>query len=146
VNNNSKRRFIVDEDQFENKWEYTKDKYSEMKTGDATVPFEGAVPPFKGLTKDELVCVSRSDIGIWDLLDQAGYNVVGFHGLLPRVNMVQRLVVKHLFDDPAKNKVYKAKTQAKPAPDCFETWDPPIPLYDKKNKPFGLRKEELKDK
>ena len=62
-------------------------------TGDGTVPFEGAVPKF--LPYESLVCVTPSDYGYWELADKAATRFGGFHGILPNMNMLHRLIVRH---------------------------------------------------
>lgn len=59
-------------------------------TGDGTVPYMGAVPPF--LDRSKLVCVNPSDLGTWELNDRALTTVGGFPGLLPNMNMIQRML------------------------------------------------------
>ncbi len=63
-------------------------------TGDGTVPFRGAVPSF--LPKAKLVCVSPDDFGYWEILDRAATKLAGFHGILPNMNMLHRLIVAFL--------------------------------------------------
>lgn len=85
-------RFVIDEDQYVNK--LSGDNKTSLKTGDGTVPLAGAVPPF--LPRSSLVCVIENDLGLFELRDRLLVEIGGFHGLLPRVNLVQRLVTKHL--------------------------------------------------
>ena len=66
-------------------------------TGDGTVPFRGACPGF--LPKERLVGVTRSDLSMWEVGDQALLRSVGLHGTLANVNLVQRLAIKHLRSD-----------------------------------------------
>ena len=67
------------------------------KTGDGTVPFLGACPNF--LERERLVGVTPDDFSFWELKDQALAKLSGFHGVLPTVNVVQRIVLRHLRDD-----------------------------------------------
>ncbi len=120
IQNKKKLRFELSEDQFINEWEYTKEKHDMENTGDATVPFKGACPPFKGIDKNQLVCVSEKDLGFWELRDRASEDIIGLHGLLPRINLVQRLIVKHFYPS------YKGKTWGMPAPGAYDDWKPPI--------------------
>ena len=64
------------------------------RTGDGTVPFLGACPRF--LKRERLVCVTPGDFSFWEFKDRALAAVAGFHGTLPTVNLVQRLVVTFL--------------------------------------------------
>ena len=62
-------------------------------TGDGTVHFKAAVPHF--LPYESLVCVSPDDYGYWELADRATTRLAGFHGILPNMNMLHRLLVRH---------------------------------------------------
>jgi pimeloyl-ACP methyl ester carboxylesterase len=64
------------------------------RTGDGTVPLFGALAPF--LPESQLVCVTEEDFGFWEMRDRLLAEVGGFHGLLPAINLVQNLVVRHL--------------------------------------------------
>lgn len=68
-----------------------------VKTGDGTVPFLGACSSF--LETKRLVCVTPGDFSFWELKDRALAKLSGFHGMLPTVNVVQRLVLRHFRDD-----------------------------------------------
>jgi pimeloyl-ACP methyl ester carboxylesterase len=85
-------RFVIDEDQFVN--DLNSGNPASMRTGDGTVPVPGAIPAF--LPRSGLVCVTEDDLSFFELRDRLLVEVGGFHGLLPRVNLVQRLVSKHL--------------------------------------------------
>ena len=68
-----------------------------VKTGDGTVPFLGACPNF--LERERLVGVTPDDFSFWELKDRSVARLSGFHGVLPTVNLVQRIVLRHLRDD-----------------------------------------------
>jgi pimeloyl-ACP methyl ester carboxylesterase len=87
-----KPRFVIDEDQFVNELD-GKDPKS-WRTGDGTVPLPAAIPKF--LRNSNMVCVTEDDLGLFELRDRFLVGIGGFHGLLPRVNLVQRLVIRHL--------------------------------------------------
>ena len=87
------------------------------RTGDGTVPLAGAIPPFLPSTKP--VCVTDADIGLLELRDRVLAGVGGFHGLLPRVNLVQRLVTRHL------NPRYHGRVWGRRLPGA-QSWNPPI--------------------
>lgn len=87
--------FVIKENQFVN--ELTSDNPDSRKTGDGTVPLAGALPPF--LPESSLVCVTPDDLGRFELRDKVLVKVAGLHGLLPAINLVQRLTIKHLKDD-----------------------------------------------
>jgi len=85
-------RFVIEEDQFVN--ELSAANSGSMRTGDGTIPLSAAIPRF--LRRSALVCVTQGDLGMFELRDRFLVEVGGFHGLLPRVNLVQRLVSRHL--------------------------------------------------
>lgn len=64
------------------------------ETGDGTVPLQGALPPF--LPAEGVLAVMREDFGYWEIGDRLLRAPVGLHGMLPRMNLVQRLVAAHL--------------------------------------------------
>jgi len=113
--------FVIDEDQFVN--ELGPDNQKSHRTGDGTVPLAGALPPF--LPDSQLVCVSDDDLGMLELRDRLLAQVGGFHGLLPRVNVVQRLVTRHL------NPAYRGKVWGRRVPGS-RSWNPPITGLDEK--------------
>ena len=57
-------------------------------TGDGTVPLAGAIAPFLG--EERLVCVVPGDFGYWELRDRTLSRFAGFHGLIPKMNMLHR--------------------------------------------------------
>lgn len=93
-------------------------------TGDGTVPLEGAIPPF--LDEARVVCVTPGDFGYWEIRDRALAAAAGFHGLLPKMNMVHRLILRFLLDrsDPYGN------TWGRRLPGVGE-WNPPLELAEK---------------
>lgn len=80
----------------------------DIRTGDGTVPFRGAQPEF--LERERLVAVTPDDFSIWEVGDKALLHFAGFHGMLPNVNLVQRLAIRHLRAD------YRAEFWAHPVP------------------------------
>jgi hypothetical protein len=91
-------------------------------TGDGTVPFLGAEPAF--LKRANLVCVTPDDYGYWELQDKTMTKVGGgFHGILPNMNMLHRLIVRFVTNAPDPH----GKTWGRPAPGVDGgMWDPPI--------------------
>ncbi len=93
------------------------------RTGDGTVPYLGARPAF--LPDDRLVCVSDDDFGYWELGDRVleGALGVGLHAMLPKMNVVQKLIVCHLTSGEAHAGVWGRR-----APDLplEAPWRPPI--------------------
>lgn len=108
-------RFVINERQFVN--ELTGRSPSSVRTGDGTVPLPGAIPPF--LPGTRLVCVMDQDLQFMELRDRLLAELGGFHGLMPRVNLVQRLVTRHL--RPA----YGGDVWGRRLPGA-RSWNPPI--------------------
>lgn len=95
------------------------------RTGDGTVPFEGAVPKF--LDRANLVCVSPDDYGYWEVADKTLTRVAGFHGVLPNMNMLHRLLVRHFLGKPDA----RGNTWGRRAPGVTKAdWRPPLKLKD----------------
>jgi hypothetical protein len=103
-------RFVIQDEQFQS-------DIPNRATGDHTVPLVGAIPPF--LPESHVVCVMRKDLGILELRDRVLVGLGGFHGLLPKVNLVQRLVTRFLRPD------YNGPVWGRPLPRC-RSWNPPI--------------------
>lgn len=93
-------------------------------TGDDTVPFEGAIPSF--LARENLVCVTPDDFGYWEVQDRLTTSVAGFHGILPNMDMLHRLIVRHFTGAPDEH----GNTWGRPAPGVT-AWQPPLPLMQK---------------
>lgn len=99
--------------------EWTPD-FPSVRTGDQTVPYLGAKPPF--LHPSHLVCVQPSDLGYFEMGDRVLRTATGLHGLLPNMNLVQRLVVAHFTGVVNFDNVW-----GMPAPDVNPSdWDPPV--------------------
>lgn len=96
-------------------------------TGDGTVPLESALPPF--LKPENVVCVRPDDFGYWEIQDRLVTNVAGFHAILPNMDMLHRLIVRHF----TGNKDPKQNTWGWPAPGVANAaWRPPVqPLRNK---------------
>ncbi|MBI3513818.1 MAG: alpha/beta hydrolase [Proteobacteria bacterium] len=92
-------------------------------TGDGTVPFEGAVPKFLAL--ENLVCVTPKDFGYWEIEDRAFAAIAGFHGILPNMDMLHRLIVAHFTGRPDRH----GNIWGQPAPGVDpKRWDPAVKL------------------
>lgn len=92
-------------------------------TGDGTVPFEGAIPAF--LNEKNLVCVTPDDYSYWEVGDRLLSSTAGFHGILPNMDMLHRLVVRHFTGRPDKH----GNTWGWPAPGVARAqWSPPLAL------------------
>ena len=89
-------------------------------TGDGTVPFAGACSTF--IPIEEMVCVADDDFGTFELRDRVAQGLVGLHAILPAMNLVQRLVVSHLYEQK------EGSVWGRPAPGVsVKDWVPPIP-------------------
>ncbi len=104
----------------DNQWE-NPDPAMKRFTGDGTVPYEGAIPSF--LKEENLVCVTPQDYGYWETADRALSAVGGFHGILPNMNMIHRLIVRFFKDMEDK----RGNTWGNKAPVAGE-WTPPLKL------------------
>ena len=93
-------------------------------TGDGTVPIESAVPPF--LSRSNMVCVRPDDFAYWEISDNVALRVGGFHGILPNMNMLHRLIVRHFTG--AKDTM--ENTWGWRAPGVGD-WRPPLELREK---------------
>ena len=96
-------------------------------TGDGTVPFRGALPKF--LPRESLVCVTPDDFGYWEIQDKLTTKLAGFHGILPNMNMLHRLIVIHFTDrKDVHGNIWGRRAPGVPK----DSWKPPIPgLEDK---------------
>ncbi len=94
-------------------------------TGDGTVALTAAIPPF--LDESRLVCVTPGDFGYWELRDRALTRFAGFHGLMPKMNMLHRLILRFLQE---KGDPY-GSTWGRRLPGVV-SWNPPLaPLREK---------------
>ena len=84
----------------DNAWGKAPPENPEM-TGDGTVPFRGALPKF--LPREKLVCVTPDDFGYWEVQDKLTTEIAGFHGILPNMDMLHRLIVAFLTDRKDKH-------------------------------------------
>lgn len=105
-----------------NEWSAA-DAEARKLTGDGTVHFNGAVPAF--LPYESLVCVTPEDFGYWELRDRLTTEVAGFHGILPNMDLLHRVLVRYFTGrgDPKEN------TWGRPPPGvAAEDWRPPLDL------------------
>ncbi len=78
---------------------------------------------------ENLICVTPDDYGYWELGDKTISKLAGFHGILPNMNMLHRLMVRFL-----KNlEDTRANTWGRKAPGVTD-WDPPLKLREKTEK------------
>ena len=103
-------------------WRNSDDKLARL-TGDGTVPFEGALPLF--LDETDIVCVCPEDFGYWELEDKVLTRFAGFHGILPNMNMIHRLLVRFFTDSPDR----RENTWGRGIPGVPQSnWTPPLKL------------------
>ncbi|MCP5112041.1 MAG: alpha/beta fold hydrolase [bacterium] len=94
-------------------------KNQERDTGDGTVALLSAIPPF--LSAENGVCVTPDDLSRFEFGDRVLLHAAGFHGILANVNLVQRLVIKHL------RPTFTGRVWGRPAPGVAKgAWAPPI--------------------
>lgn len=107
-----------------NLWRDAKRPATEWRlTGDGTVPFEGALPSF--LPERCVVCVTPDDYSYWEVGDRVLSAASGFHGILPNMDMLHRLIVRHFTGRPDRH----GNTWGWPAPGVARAdWSPPLPL------------------
>lgn len=121
--------FIVNSDLCVNNWsDRTHQAHERVDTGDGTVPYRGAMNSFVPLRK--VVCVSPDDFGGWELKDRALTKLAGFHGILPNMNMLQRMIVRFFTGAPDAHKNTWGRRPPDLPPD--RDWDPPMDLWEGK--------------
>ena len=97
-------------------------------TGDGTVPYWAADPPF--IESCRLVCVSPEDFGYWELRDRfLGRYLSNLHGMLPAMNLVIKLSVAFLSSEQGQKAKGYPGIRGRRAPHCLkrgQDWDPPF--------------------
>jgi len=77
------------------------------------------------MQEKNLVLETPDDHGSWEIQDRALTLAAGFHGILPNMNMLHRLIVWFFADRPDKHK----NTWGRPAPGVDkDNWEPPLQL------------------
>lgn len=126
IDRNGTPDFVLSSSDRQNNWE-SDDPATKRLTGDGTVPFEGAIPKF--LKEENLVLVTPDDYGYWEIQDRLLTKAAGFHGILPNMNMLHRLITCFLTGRPDDH----GNIWGRPAPGITETaWKPPLALPLKK--------------
>lgn len=83
--------FLIQREGRRNQWN-AGDTSERYLTGDGTVPLHGAIPKF--LDKERLICVRPDDFE-GEFGDAVLSWMAGFHEMMPNMNLVQRLIVRH---------------------------------------------------
>ena len=117
-------KLVIDNNaQMQDRWEAT-DPNERIRTGDGTVPYLGARASF--IPVEKVVCVTPGDFGYWEVQDKLLTRVAGFHGILPNMDMLHRLIIRFFTGaaDPYGN------TWGRVPPDLPDVgkWNPPLPL------------------
>ena len=118
--------FLIRRKDRKNHWQSERSLQERWQTGDGTVPLKGAIPRF--LDPKNIVCVSPGDFDNLEIGDRFLRAVGGFHGILPNMNLVHRLLIRHFSgrEDKYDN------TWGKPVPgvrrDTQDPWEPPMVL------------------
>jgi pimeloyl-ACP methyl ester carboxylesterase len=120
--------FALRSEDREDRWRAGAGPEERRLTGDGTVPLEAALPPF--LPQQAIVCVTPDDFGYWEIQDRLVCGVAGFHAILPNMDMLHRLIVRHLTGRPDP----RGNTWGRPLPGV-EDWRPPLPLRRKEEPP-----------
>ncbi len=121
-------RFDLRSDERRNDWG-SADPRERRRTGDGTVPLRGAIPPF--LDENRLVCVTPHDFGYWELRDRALSELAGFHGHLPTMNMVHRLITRFLSDGPDPYGSTWGRSMPGVGREGADPWNPPLDLAER---------------
>jgi pimeloyl-ACP methyl ester carboxylesterase len=125
----SAAEFVLSSKDRKNEWTPRVQRGKDSRlTGDGTVPYFGAVPKF--LDEQNLVCVTPADFGYWEIGDRLLTRVAGFHGILPNMDMLHRMILRHFTGKPDKHK--NTWGWAAPGIDPKE-WKPPLDLGKAKN-------------
>jgi pimeloyl-ACP methyl ester carboxylesterase len=98
----------------QNKWATGATAAERRETGDGTVPFAGAIPKF--LSEENIICVTPDDYGYWEVMDRTISATAGFHGILPNMDMLHRMLVAFLTNQPPK----RDNVWGRPAPGIIQ--------------------------
>lgn len=123
VSKNGKPQFDFRGSDRDDKWAPPDSDVQSLATGDGTVPFPGAVPSF--IPVQSIVCVTPEDYGYWEIQDRLTSGIAGFHGILPNMDMLHRLLVRFFTGrrDTRKNTWGRRAPGVQPG-----DWDPPLEL------------------
>ena len=121
--------FVVDSTLRVNHWgDEARQRHEWVDTGDGTVPYRGAMNSFIPLRK--VVCLKPDDFGFWEVSDRILLKAAGFHGILPNMNMLHRMIVRFFTgaEDTHDNTWGHRPPDLSPERD----WEPPLTLREGK--------------
>lgn len=124
--------FDLTSDDRENRWIKNGERTS--ATGDGTVPFSGARCAF--IPPEQVVCICPDDLGYWEIEDRVLQAASGLHPVLPKINLVHRLVASHLLGRRT-GEIWGRRSPEVPA---GKPWLPPIAGLIEKDPPRQTRR------
>jgi pimeloyl-ACP methyl ester carboxylesterase len=96
-------------------------------TGDGTVPYLAARPPF--VPHEALVCVATDDFGYWEIADRLLRRFTNLHSMLPAMNRVTKLCGAFLDAEQGQRASAHPGLQGRRSPECLRLgteWAPPF--------------------
>ncbi|HSG46479.1 MAG TPA: hypothetical protein VLA43_01575, partial [Longimicrobiales bacterium] len=100
----------------------------EAETGDGTVPFAAAVPPF--LATEGVVAVAPQDFGYWEIRDRILGSFTSLHALLPAMNRTIKLCGAFLDGEAGtRTRAHRGLKARRPPGVEPDRWDPPLAFH-----------------
>lgn len=96
-------------------------------TGDGTVPYLAARPPF--VPHEALVCVATDDFGYWEIGDRLLRKFTNLHSMLPAMNRVEKLCAAFLDAEQGQRATAHPGIKGRRPPRILQTgeaWAPPF--------------------
>lgn len=96
-------------------------------TGDGTVPYLAARPPF--VPHEALVCVATDDFGYWEIGDRLLRRITNLHSMLPAMNRVVKLCAAFLDSEQGQRASSHSGIRGRRSPETLRTgreWSPPF--------------------
>ncbi len=111
-------------------------------TGDGTVPYAAARPPF--MPHEALVCVATDDFGYWEIGDRVLRKLSNLHSMLPAMNRVVKLCGAFLDAERGQRASAHPGIQGRRSPESLRRgtpWSPPfVGLDEEIPKPMRRRR------